>query len=112
MRPMTSTQFHELVEFIDSRSFLEARRVAGLCRQWLGASSLVVVPDQPEHFVTFDDDGGWFVEHSLECRLSGTIGTCDYNTAIRNCDETPEAGRWRITSIDEEGLPSLEVASL
>lgn len=66
---------------------------------------------QPDHFVNFDVDG-WFVEHSMACRLAGTIGTCDYNAAIREIADEPDAeqfGRWRITDIDE-GLPSLERA--
>jgi hypothetical protein len=69
---------------------------------------------EPDHFVVFDEKG-WFVEHSLSCRLDGTLGTCDYNAAIRAVADEPnpeDFGRWRITSIDSEGLPSLDRASL
>jgi hypothetical protein len=65
-----------------------------------------------DHYVTFDADG-WFIEHSVPCRLAGTLGTCVFNAAIREVADEPDPdqfGRWRITEIDEEGLPSLERA--
>lgn len=66
---------------------------------------------EPDHFVTLDGDG-WFIEHSMACRLAGTLGTCEYYRAVRLVyDEPPppgDFGRWRITDIDEVGLPSLE----
>lgn len=69
---------------------------------------------EPDHFVTFADDG-WFIEHSMGCRIDGTIGTCGYNHAVREIAddyayEPDDWGRWWITDIDEEGLPSLERA--
>lgn len=81
----------------------------------LAAEGYVVIPDQPDHFVTFDETG-WFVEHSVACRLVGTLGTCENNLAVRRIadDMDPhnptDLGRWRITEIDSEGLPSLERA--
>lgn len=89
----------------------EARILLGA----LVAEGYVVIEDQPDHFVTFDESG-WFVEHSIACRVAGTIGTCAYNSAIRHVadDKDPhdpgDLGRWRITEIDSEGLPSLERA--
>lgn len=75
-----------------------------------------IIPDSPDHFVTFDETG-WFVEHSVACRMAGTLGTCEYNQAIRSVandildDDDLEGltGRWRIVEVDE-GLPSLERA--
>jgi hypothetical protein len=71
-----------------------------------------------DHFVTFDEVG-WFVEHSLDCRLAETLGNCKYNAAVREAalDFDPDAnvdlfGRWRITAIDGMGLPSLERAEV
>lgn len=91
-----------------------SRMVAG----WLGAHGHVIIPDEPHHYVTFDQ-GGWFIEHSVACRVAGTIGTCNFNAAIREIaedfdpDEDPDQlGRWRITWIDGEGLPSLERAHI
>lgn len=78
----------------------------------LAAAGYVVLPDQPDHFITFDSDG-WFVEHSIACRVAGTIGTCDYNGAARELDDEFDAeliGRWRMVSIDSEGLPEVERA--
>lgn len=68
------------------------------------------IPDG--HFVEFDEDM-WMIEHDLECRLAGTLGTCKYINAIRMIveDGGPDLetmGRWRITDVDDEGLPSLE----
>jgi hypothetical protein len=78
----------------------------------LEAMGYVVIKDEPDHYVTFDEDG-WFIEHSVACRAAGTLGTCDYNKAIRMVADEPDPddfGRWRITDIDSEGLPSLERA--
>jgi hypothetical protein len=78
----------------------------------LEAMGYVVIKDEPDHYVTFDEDG-WFIEHSVACRVAGTLGTCDYNKAIRMVADEPDPddfGRWRITELDSEGLPSLERA--
>jgi hypothetical protein len=63
-----------------------------------------------DHYVIFTEDR-WTVEHSVECRISGHMPECDYHAAVRLiADEydPDRAGRWRITGIDSEGLPSLE----
>lgn len=66
---------------------------------------MTTIPDG--HFVTFDKDG-WFIEHDMTCRLAGTLGTCKYNKAIRLIADDPDLyGRWEITDVDSEGLPSL-----
>jgi Family of unknown function (DUF6085) len=65
-----------------------------------------------EHWVIFTEDG-WTVEHSIECRLSGHMHECGWHNAIKAIatEYDPDmAGRWRITGIDSEGLPSLERA--
>lgn len=72
-------------------------------------AGLVIIEDEPDHYVTFDEDG-WLIEHSVACRVAGTIGTCAYNATIREIADEPwpdQFGRWRITEIDSEGLPSL-----
>lgn len=80
----------------------------------LAEAGFVVIPDQPDHYVTFDQ-GGWFITHSVACRVAGTLGTCAYNAAIRKVaeafdpdDDADQLGTWKITDIDSEGLPSLE----
>jgi len=63
-----------------------------------------------DHFVIFDEDA-WVVEHSLECRMSGEMQRgCEWQRSIQAIgdDMRGEPGRWRITGIDSEGLPSLE----
>lgn len=95
-----------------SRDVANSNHSVGLFIESLTEQGYRLVPDQPEHYVTFDKDG-WFIEHSIICRLMGTIGTCEYNTAIREVYDEPvpdEFGRWKITLIDDEGLPSLERA--
>lgn len=62
------------------------------------------------HFATFTDEG-WWVEHDLACRLSGELPTCRYTTTVALIADEIDVGiigRWRITDIDSEGLPSLE----
>lgn len=82
----------------------------------LAGDGYVVIRDQPDHFVTFDENG-WFIEHSIACRVAGTIATCEYKVALREIaafDAVPDPadmGRWRISNIDSEGLPSLERAA-
>src|SRR4051794_5532242 len=80
----------------------------------LAAEGFVVIPDEPDHYVNFDM-AGWFIVHSVACRVAGTLGTCEYNGAIRKIaedfdpdDDPDQLGLWRITEIDSEGLPSLE----
>ena len=66
-----------------------------------------------EHFVVFTQDR-WTVEHSAECRISGHMHECDWHAAVaRVAEDGYEAdmdGRWKITHIDSEGLPSFERA--
>jgi len=66
-------------------------------------------PSLSRHFVTFGYRG-WRVEHSVECRLSGEMERgCLFEEAVHAMGE-PDAdqmGRWCITEIDSEGLPSL-----
>ena len=79
----------------------------------LDAAGYRIVKNDPEHYVCFTEDT-WFIEHSLDCRVAGTIGICMFNHAILDlADELPAPpenllGRWRITGIDEDGRPNLE----
>ncbi len=65
----------------------------------------------PDHFVIFTEDR-WTVEHSFACRLSGEMHACPAHKAIATIAEdgydVNMVGRWRITRVDSEGLPSLE----
>jgi hypothetical protein len=77
----------------------------------VGAAIIVQLLEdcQPDHFVHFDADG-WFVEHSMACRLDGTLGTCNWGKAIRSFAPEPDPewyGRWRIDEVDSEGMPGL-----
>lgn len=60
------------------------------------------------HHVTFHPEGTWSVEHSTLC--GPRHDDCEYQAAVRRVigNGTPAEGRWRITDIDSEGLPSLE----
>ena len=69
-------------------------------------------PDVSEHFVTFDESG-WTIEHSLQCRMTGEMHRgCSHQHAVLAVleDDHDNYGRWRITDIDSEGLPSYERA--
>lgn len=82
----------------------------------LGRAGYRIVKDDPNHYVCFTADS-WFIEHALECRIAGTIGTCVFNHAILDlADELPAPpddllGRWLITGINGDGTPQLERAS-
>lgn len=73
------------------------------------------MPNVADHFVTFDAEG-WYIEHSLACRMSGEMKAgCRFQSAIRSIADLPDAermGYWRITAIDAMGLPSLERAEI
>lgn len=68
-------------------------------------------PNVADHYVTFDEDG-WFIEHSLTCRMAGEMAKgCRYQKAVNEIADPDDAdlwGRWRITDVDDMGLPSLE----
>ncbi len=77
-----------------------AEHVAASLEQRLGA----------DHYVIFSEDR-WIVEHSLACRISGHMAECEYHQAIAEVyGHRLVIGRWRITEIDEMGMPSLERA--
>jgi hypothetical protein len=62
-----------------------------------------------DHHVTFTDDG-WVIEHSVTCRLAGTMADCENNQAVRLLAEEvglARTGRWLITGINSEGFPRL-----
>ena len=66
-----------------------------------------------DHYVIFTRDR-WTVEHSVECRLSGQMSECDYHAAIAEFPDDYRArygyGRWRITSVNEDGEAELKRA--
>lgn len=71
---------------------------------------MVQIPDEPNHYVTFDDNG-WFIEHSVACRIAGTLGTCEFNQAVRTFTEDIGrivTGRWLIAGVDSAGMPILQ----
>lgn len=74
----------------------------------------IIVKDDGGHYVTFDADGG-VIEHPVACRQAIPLGTCIYHQSIQEItgdfiDLDMQGRRWRITDIDSEGLPSLELA--
>lgn len=63
-----------------------------------------------DHFARFHP-GRFVTEHPPGCDTDG--GGCPYGEAVARVATAgvPEEGRWRITDIDSEGLPSLERAA-
>lgn len=106
----------ELVEQMEARQrvLTKQNRIFRATLKEIAAEDCSYGAHEPENNrATFDTEDTWFIEHSLDCRIAGTIGTCEFNHAIKDLTEeqyelTP--GRWRITGIDEMGLPSLERA--
>jgi hypothetical protein len=61
-----------------------------------------------DHYAIFTEDG-WITEHPPGCRTP----VCRWHhalAAVAEAGDPHNLGRWRITSIDSEGLPSLERA--
>jgi hypothetical protein len=67
-----------------------------------------------DHYARFYDDS-WATEHPRDCWAyqSAHGSACAYHTAVRRVigHGAPIDGRWRITGIDGEGLPTLEHAA-
>ena len=73
----------------------------------------VQIIEQPDHWVTFAETG-WFVEHSLDCRLSGHMAECPYHAAIEKWvagrmyrPDNDNGRRYCIVSVEEDGFPVL-----
>ena len=65
--------------------------------------------DEPNHYVTFNPDN-WFIEHSMACRLAGTIGTCKWNEYVADIPQGVVApGRYLIEDDDEESWLSRDL---
>jgi hypothetical protein len=60
-----------------------------------------------DHFVVFAGDR-WTMEHSAQCRLSGAMSECEFHTAMARVEAGPMSGRWRMTGVNDDGLPVLE----
>jgi hypothetical protein len=62
------------------------RDLAEAVRDLLGNEHVVVVTD---------DHGGWIIEHSLDCRLSGNMAACEYSTWLHDTGFVPyKLGRY------------------
>lgn len=110
--PLTDDEYEPIRTALFDRRNGSASEAKQAIADALATAGYVLIRDQPDHYVTFDE-AGWFVEHSVACRVAGTLGTCAYGNAVRMVAVEPDPrqlGRWRITEIDEMGLPSLERA--
>lgn len=71
----------------------------------------VIIADQPDHRVNIDDDG-WFIEHSIACRVAGTMHTCPATLGIIDMQNDMvylPVGRFLITGYETvTGWPTLE----
>ena len=71
----------------------------------------VQIIEQPDHWVTFAETG-WFVEHSLDCRMGGDMINCPYHASIERWAAefqrpADNGKRYCIVRIDERGFPVL-----
>lgn len=83
----------------------------GFCLLKIQDGDLVKIIEQPEHYVTFGEDG-WVVEHSLNCRMGGDMINCPYHAAIERWAAefqrpADNGKRYCIVRIDERGFPVL-----
>jgi hypothetical protein len=68
-----------------------------------------------DHYVVFDIQSDWIVEHSIECRLSGNMAGCEWHKAIERMamEFNPNyQGRWLIKDPGDETTPPLLERSL
>ncbi len=92
--------------FVGSGGYITCSNVD--CPNPSSISTLLQAGD--EHFVTFNETG-WFIEHSLRCRVSGRMAAgCSWQAAVELVAGDGDHGRWLIDSIDSEGLPALTLA--
>lgn len=77
-----------------------------------------VQPEVNQHFVTMEEQG-WFIEHSLQCRMDGEmVRGCAWQHAMEKLFEDHPVyhvlhnGRWLITDIDTDGYPKVEIAKV
>lgn len=115
-RPLTEAEYEPIRRALfDGPQGQGAEAAKRKIAENLIAAGYRIVKNDPEHYVCFTEDT-WFIEHSLDCRINGAIGTCEFNHAVKDlAAELPAPpdellGRWRITGIDTEGIPSLERA--
>lgn len=70
----------------------------------------------PHHYVIFDRER-WTMEHSLACRMGGTMAACTVHKLVSEWFEggwpTPSGGRWRITDWtgEDRDRPVLELVT-
>jgi hypothetical protein len=70
---------------------------------------LALEEDQPDHYLTITPDDRWFIEHSMGCRLAGTLGSCQWNEFAANLEvrELP-AARYLIIEAEEPWISRVE----
>lgn len=85
----------------------------GFCLLKIQDGDLVKIIEQPEHYVTFGEDG-WVVEHSLNCRMGGDMINCPYHKAIEYwvsermyIPDKDNGKRYCIVKVDDHGFPVL-----
>lgn len=60
-----------------------------------------------EHYVTFTQDDGFYLEHALDCRIKGMLN-CQVHKALTAWDEAPLTGRYKVVATHP--TPQLEDA--
>jgi len=109
---------HQLGDARVSQPQIEDYVLGALCRSARGDCVLTTVdgvvtltPTQKDHYVIFNETG-WFMEHTAACRVAGALSDCAFHKSIVEIaeDDPDFYGRWVITGIDEEGLPSMKRA--
>ncbi len=76
----------------------------------LADSIILALEDhEPDHYLTITTDDRWFVEHSMSCRLAGTLGSCQWNEFAANLEvrELP-AARYLIIEAEEPWISRVE----
>lgn len=89
----------------DTAACVAQNALASACN----VAGYVVVKDDPHHVVELTP-AGWTLQHSLSCRLSGSLFDCPMNVAVRNVmravDGPATFGRF-IATVDDDGLLNL-----
>lgn len=67
--------------------------------------------DGDDHYLNFTDTG-WFIEHSLKCRVSGEMAKgCKWQREVEGIEDVVGHGRW-LMGTDEDGFVTYTDASV
>lgn len=75
-------------------------------RQWVSDATTAVVHGlqemQPDHYVVFDENGDWSMQHSMACRLDGLLFDCPIHKVLSKGGSGGRRGAY-VAILDDTG---------